>query len=64
MTRTAIIRNANAEKVAASLPSNYHVVRMDGPDCVISGTDRMGWTLRDYVLPRLASGLYFGEEVL
>jgi hypothetical protein len=30
---------------------------------VIEGRDNAGWTLDDYVLPRLASGLYFGKEI-
>jgi len=30
---------------------------------VIGGHDVAGWTLDDYVLPRLASGLIFGEEI-
>jgi hypothetical protein len=30
---------------------------------VIEGRDASGWTLDGYVLPRLASGLIFGEEV-
>jgi hypothetical protein len=30
---------------------------------IIAGTDYAGWTLDGYVLPRLASGLMFGEEV-
>jgi hypothetical protein len=30
---------------------------------VIEGTDNAGWTLDGYVLPRLASGLYFGKEI-
>jgi hypothetical protein len=28
----------------------------------ISGRDSAGWTLDEYVLPRLASGLWIGEE--
>lgn len=30
---------------------------------IIKGKDVAGWTLDGYVLPRLASGLYFGEEL-
>jgi hypothetical protein len=29
----------------------------------INGFDHAGWTLDGYVLPRLASGLWFGAEV-
>jgi hypothetical protein len=30
---------------------------------LIGGRDSCGWTLDDYVIPRLASGMYFAEEV-
>ena len=30
---------------------------------MIGGYDDAGWTLDGYVLPRLASGLIFGEEI-
>jgi hypothetical protein len=30
---------------------------------VIEGKDNAGWTLDGYVIPRLASGLYFAEEI-
>jgi hypothetical protein len=30
---------------------------------VIAGRDRAGWTLEGYVIPRLASGLYFASEI-
>jgi hypothetical protein len=29
----------------------------------ITGTDQAGWTLDDYVIPRLASGLIVAKEV-
>ncbi len=58
-------------RVKAYLPANYQVVRimLDLPDgevmerLLIVGTDVAGWTLEDYVIPRLASGLIFAEEV-
>jgi len=64
-TREALIRTApgNVEVVARYLPSNYTVVGHDSMGVTIRGIDRAGWTLDDYVLPRLASGLYFGEEL-
>ena len=63
-TRRAIVTGP-AETVARYLPRNYTVNSTDvGPGRVlISGTDNAGWTLDGYVLPRLASGLYFGHEV-
>lgn len=61
--------------VAKYLPDNYKVdgvvdaTALDGLDfpypqgIVISGRDVAGWTLDDYVLPRLASGLIRGIEI-
>jgi hypothetical protein len=63
MTRRAIVF-APHKTVAAYLPDNYKVVDHDADDStIIEGDDVAGWTLDDYVLPRLASGLYFGEEI-
>lgn len=56
------------EQVAVYLPANYEVCGW-GSDpergfyVVIGGHDDCGWTLEDHVIPRLASGLYFAEEV-
>ena len=54
------------DAVAQYLPSNYaageHGEDDDGQYVVIAGQDNAGWTLHEYVLPRLASGLYFGVE--
>jgi hypothetical protein len=65
MTRTAVIKATNPHVVAAYLPANYTVDfdRSTADNTVISGEDVAGWTLDDYVLPRLASGLHFGQEV-
>jgi hypothetical protein len=49
-------------RVEAYVPSNYQVVEHQHSLYLI-GTDNAGWTLHDYVLPRLASGSIFGEEV-
>ena len=35
---------------------------VDG-ETVIGGRDVAGWTLDAYVIPRLASGLYFATEI-
>lgn len=68
MIRAAVIRSSDAQAVAAYLPANYSVVGrvvVEGNpvSVIIAGTDEAGWTLDDYVLPRLASGLHFGHEV-
>jgi hypothetical protein len=55
--------NAPLDTVQAYLPDNYRArVQPDGL-VLISGTDRGGWTLDDYVIPRLASGLIYAAEV-
>jgi hypothetical protein len=66
MTRYAKIKlrgSDTPETVAVYLPENYEVIA-DSDDTVwIAGEDHAGWTLDAYVLPRLASGLMFGEEI-
>jgi hypothetical protein len=63
-TREALIRTdpANVEVIARYLPNNYTIVGADSTGVTIRGIDHYGWTLDGYVLPRLASGMYFGEE--
>lgn len=61
--------HADAEAIKAYLPSNYQVVGtvpndIDGQSVIIAGTDRAGWTLDDYVIPRLASGLIWATELV
>lgn len=53
------------ETIAKYLPGNYEVVDANVPEdrVLVVGRDHAGWTLDDYVLPRLASGLIFGEEI-
>lgn len=52
------------ERVAAYLPGNYAVVgTTQERHVVISGIDVAGWTLEDYVLPRLGSGVMVGREL-
>lgn len=60
--RIALI-HAPADRVEAYLPDNYQVTEESSDSCVIRGEDRAGWTLDGYVLPRLQSGLIWGEEV-
>lgn len=63
-TRTAIISpsTASVHVVNAYLPANYRAVPTDTGAILIIGQDRAGWTLDGYVIPRLASGLYFAKE--
>jgi hypothetical protein len=78
MIRYAIIGRRHCshgvESIERYLPDNYNVLGevedfdgddplSAGPVVVIGGEDRAGWTLHDYVLPRLASGLIWGHEI-
>jgi hypothetical protein len=66
-TRKAIVTNSSdrtdrlLERTQRLLPSNYTAEQV-GEDIVITGQDSAGWTIEDYVQPRLASGgIYFRE---
>lgn len=65
-TRTAIVtgNGVTVDRVEAFMPSNYsaHVNELD--QVIVEGTDSCGWTLDDYVIPRLASGSMFAIEVV
>jgi hypothetical protein len=64
MRRAAVqIGNGSISTIERLLPWNYRVVETDGSIAVVEGEDRAGWTLDDYVIPRLASGLYFATEL-
>ena len=69
--RSAVIvgNGITPERVAAYLPRGYRVVESDvagrdGDSVIITGHDSCGWTMDDYVLPRLASGGMFGLEIV
>lgn len=51
-----------AKTVSAYLPQNYEVTREDEQYVYFEGEDKAGWTMEDYVIPRLASGLMFAKE--
>jgi hypothetical protein len=55
--------HATAETVARYLPGNYRVLGTTTHGVVIQGTDQAGWTLDNYVAPRLGSGLMWAVEV-
>lgn len=72
VVRTAGDKGDAERQVAAYLPSNYRVTGVsvervtthaNGHVVTVEGEDSAGWTLDGYVLPRLASGLYFGKEI-
>ncbi len=53
------------DRIKALLPENYKVgYNSDNEQFLITGHDVAGWTLDDYVIPRLASGLVFAEELI
>lgn len=64
--RYAIIYRRNGvpspEGAERYLPSNYHVTGATPDEIYIAGEDHAGWTLDDYVIPRLASGLIVAKE--
>jgi hypothetical protein len=69
--RYALI-SANAgqtDQIAAYMPGNYAVLgrtaigASNTVQVLIGGRDESGWTLDGYVLPRLASGMYYGSEI-
>ena len=61
-TRFAIVRS-DKPAIAAYLPSNYRVTRVEDGVTHIEGEDRLGWTLDGYVIPRLGSGMFGCSEV-
>ena len=48
--------------VEAYMPSNYRAFEANG-NIYIVGADFAGWTMDEYVLPRLGSGLHFAREI-
>lgn len=65
MIRHAVIEGKghdDLETVRRYLPSNYEA-DSDGGSIFIHGEDYAGWTLDGYVIPRLASGLWFAKEI-
>lgn len=62
MARITSPKVANLEGIRRYLPDNYSLSETDSGDLLIYGYDNAGWTLDEYVIPRLASGLIFAEE--
>jgi hypothetical protein len=59
-----------SEQLKAYMPGNYEIVgrtpigASNTVQFLIVGRDVAGWTLDGYVIPRLASGMYFATEIL
>lgn len=54
------------QEVRAYMPSNYKasLAEINGDTHIlIKGEDYAGWTLEDYIIPRLGSGMILAEEV-
>ena len=50
--------------IDAYLPRGWHTqLDADGRTVTIHGNDHAGWTLHDYVLPRLASGCIYPVSI-
>ena len=63
MRRAVITHTADLEQVRRYLPRNYTAEKAPMDSIIIEGYDVAGWTLDGYVIPRLASGLYFAQEL-
>jgi hypothetical protein len=61
--RRSPIGGPTGEVAGKYLPHNYQVTEVTPEWVYFEGHDNAGWTLDDYVIPRLASGLIFAEEV-
>jgi hypothetical protein len=63
--RLAIAATGKTKEVAQYLPQNYKVLgrTCDNTGTIIVGVDNAGWTMDDYVIPRLGSGMIYCEEV-
>ncbi len=62
ITRSSI-GGPTGEVVRQYLPACYKVTEVTPTEVRIAGHDDHGWTLDDYVIPRLASGLIWAKEI-
>jgi hypothetical protein len=58
MTKIKVTANGDLSQVESYLPSNYTVAEINEDYVIVEGEDYAGFTARDYVMPRLNSGLY------
>lgn len=67
VTRWAVIKGPPGT-IDAYMGGRYHVIGVEEDNdtiyTFIEGEDFAGWTLEDYIKPRLESGLWFGLEEL
>lgn len=57
-----MVSSTDTEVIQKYLPTGYRAYSIPQAT-LIQGVDNAGWTLDDYVIPRLASGLYFAREI-
>ena len=64
--RIAIAHTGKSKDVARYLPNNFKVLgrTLSSNQTIIVGVDDHGWTLDQYVIPRLGSALIHCEEVI
>lgn len=64
--RIAIAHTGKSKDVAQYLPNNFTVLgrTLDNTCTVIVGVDDHGWSLDQYVIPRLGSALIHCEEII
>lgn len=64
MLKTALINSEKIDTIRRYLPGNYQAITL-GTFVLVYGYDQAGWTLEDYVLPRMAQwGLHPIEHTL
>ena len=52
------------DEVARYLPSNFKIIgTTENGRFIVAGRDVAGWTVEDYIIPRLASGLIASETL-
>ncbi len=63
--RIAIAATGKSKNVAQYLPNNFKVLgrTLDNTGTIIVGVDDHGWSLDQYVIPRLGSAMIHCEEV-
>jgi len=63
--RIAIAATGKSKTVARYLPNNFQVLgrTLDNTGTIIVGVDDHGWTLDQYVIPRLGTAMIHCEEV-
>lgn len=53
----------SAAEVSPYLPANYYLALETPEGFLVAGSDNAGWTLKDYVIPRLLSGSISSQEI-